>query len=232
MFSKGKDFDSALKEAQEKGYAERNPSADVDGIDACRKISILSAIAFGSLVPPEEISTEGIRNVTAADVANAKKIGAAIKLIGRAVKVGDKISACVAPMFVRETNPLAGITGVYNGILVNGNAIGDVMFYGRGAGKLPTASAVVSDIIEIAMYLGHPVRPYHVWNRLPKESILSADEIPSKFCLRFAVKPETLPESVTVITDEPSDFAIVTSEMTPAELKKKFDGNYTPYRIL
>ena len=232
MFSNGKDFDSALKEAQEKGYAERNPSADVDGIDACRKISILSAIAFGSLVPPEEISTEGIRNVTAADVANAKKIGAAIKLIGRAVKVGGKISACVAPMFVRETNPLAGITGVYNGILVNGNAIGDVMFYGRGAGKLPTASAVVSDIIEIAMYLNHPVRPYHVWSRLPKESILSADEIPSKFCLRFAVKPETLPESVTVITDEPSDFAIVTSEMTPAELKKKFDGNYTPYRIL
>ncbi len=232
MFTKGKDFDSALKEAQEKGYAERNPSADVDGIDACRKISILSAIAFGSLVPPEEISTEGIRGVTATDVANAKKIGAAIKLIGRAVKVRDKISACVAPMFVRETNPLAGITGVYNGILVNGNAIGDVMFYGRGAGKLPTASAVVSDIIEIAMYLDHPVRPYHVWSRLPKESILSGDKIPSKFCLRFDTKPETLPEGVTVITDEPSDFAIVTSEMTPAELKKKFDGNYVSYRIL
>ena len=96
MFSKGKDFDSALKEAQEKGYAERNPSADVDGIDACRKISILSAIAFGSLVQPEEISTEGIRNVTAADVVNAKKIGAAIKLIGRAVQRSETKSPPVS----------------------------------------------------------------------------------------------------------------------------------------
>lgn len=234
MITAHKDFSEALKEAQEKGYAERDPSADVDGVDTCRKISILSAIAFGSLVPPDEIKTRGIREVTATDVANAEKIGAAIKLIGRAVKVGDKITACVEPMFVRKTNPLANIGDVYNGILVNGNAIGDVMFYGRGAGKLPTASAVVSDIIEIAMYLDHPAHNFHVWGRVPKDEILPSDRLKSRFCVRFDKKPNhcLCMLDAEVITDEPGNYTVVTGEVAPLDLGITLSEKYAAYRIL
>ena len=233
MISEGADFDSALAEAQQKGYAERNPAADIDGIDTCRKISILSAIAFGRLVPPEKISTEGIRAVSLVDVANAAKLGYVVKLIGKAVRVGDKISACVSPTLVSRSNPLANINDVYNGILVNGNAIGDVMFYGRGAGKLPTASAVVSDIIDIATYLDHPVHNFHVWERLSDDEILPADELESRFYLRFASKPETLsglPEP-SVVSDETGNFAVVCGKTTLKSLRERY-GDCTIMRLL
>ena len=224
MISEGTEFDVALAEAQQKGYAERNPAADVDGIDTCRKISILSAIAFGRLVPPEKILTEGIRAVSLVDVANAAKLGYVVKLIGKAVRVGDKISACVSPTLVSRSNPLANINDVYNGILVNGNAIGDVMFYGRGAGKLPTASAVVSDIIDIATYLDHPVHNFHVWERLSDDEILPVEELESRFYLRFASKPETLsglPEP-SVVSDETDNFALVCGKTTLKSLREQF----------
>ena len=233
MISEGADFDSALAEAQQKGYAERNPAADVDGIDTCRKISILSAIAFGRLVPPEKISTEGIRAVSLVDVANAAKLGYVVKLIGKTVRVGDKISACVSPTLVSRSNPLANINDVYNGILVNGNAIGDVMFYGRGAGKLPTASAVVSDIIDIATYLDHPNHNFHVWERLSDDEILPADELESRFYLRFASKPETLsglPEP-SVVSDETDNFALVCGKTTLKSLRERY-GDCTIMRLL
>lgn len=233
MINENKDFDTALAEAQEKGYAERDPSADVDGIDTCRKIAILSAISFGKLVPPDKIKVEGIRGVTLRDVANASKLGASIKLIGKAVRVGDKVSACVSPTLVRRTNPLSGISDVYNGVLVNGNAIGDVMFYGRGAGKLPTASAVVSDIIEIAAYLDHP-NTVNAWERLSDDEILCADRLKSRWYLRFDKKPShclcTL--GAEVIEDAEDCYAVVTDEVSLLDIGITVSEKFVAMRVL
>lgn len=144
------DFSDALKLAQQLGYAERNPSADVDGHDACRKICILADLAYGKNVQPEEVHTEGISSISLRDVAYADAAGYSIKLIGRAKPEGDGLLCMVSPALLPKDSPLAGISGVFNGILVRGNAIGDVMFYGQGAGKLATASAVVADMIDVA----------------------------------------------------------------------------------
>lgn len=234
MINEGKNFEDALAEAQQKGYAEKDPSADIDGIDTCRKISILSAIAFGKLVPPELVKTEGIRNVTLKDVEIAEKLGASIKLIGRAVRVDGKICATVSPMLVKNSNPLANISDVYNGILVNGNAIGDVMFYGRGAGKLPTASAVVSDIIDIATYLNHPQHNVHVWERLTRNDVLCADHLKSKFYLRFEKKPNhcLCMLDAQVVEDSENCYAVVTKEVNPLEIGITLAEKYTAMRIL
>ena len=151
MIKAGLTFDQALKEAQANGYAEQDPTADVDGHDACRKICILAALAFGQHVYPDQVPTQGIRGVTLEDVAYADSCGYKIKLLGRAIREPEgKVCAFVAPHLVPGENPLAGVEDVFNAIAVTGNAIGDVMFYGRGAGKLPTASAVVADVIDIA----------------------------------------------------------------------------------
>ncbi len=150
MFASGAPFDVALAEAQAKGYAEADPTADVEGIDACRKIAILAALAFGKLANSDHIHTEGIRGIRAEDVAAAEKIGCSIKLLGRAVcsENGD-IFLMVAPFLVPSDCPLSSISDVYNGVLVRGNFVEDVMFYGRGAGSRPTASAVVADLDKI-----------------------------------------------------------------------------------
>lgn len=147
MFASGAPFSVALAEAQAKGYAEADPTADVEGIDACRKIAILAALAFGKLADASHIHTEGIRGIRAEDVAAAEKIGCSIKLLGRAVKneSGD-VFLMVAPFLVPSDCPLSTISDVYNGVLVRGNFVEDVMFYGRGAGARPTASAVVADL--------------------------------------------------------------------------------------
>ena len=151
MIKAGLTFDQALKEAQANGYAEQDPTADVDGHDACRKICILAALAFGQHIYPDQVPTQGIRGVTLADVAYADSCGYKIKLLGRAIREPEgKVCAFVAPHLVSCENPLAGVEDVFNAIAVTGNAVGDVMFYGRGAGKLPTASAVVADVIDIA----------------------------------------------------------------------------------
>ena len=156
MIKAGLSFEQALRKAQEKGYAERDPSADVEGQDACRKICILSAIAFGRHIYPDQVPTEGITKVTLADVDYAEGAGKKIKLLGRAIRMEDgRICAYVAPHLVDVSHPLAGVEDVFNGISVRGDAIGDVMFYGRGAGKLPTASAVVADVMDIARNMGH-----------------------------------------------------------------------------
>ena len=144
------DFSDALKLAQELGYAERNPSADVDGHDACRKICILADLAYGKNVAPEAVHTEGISSISLRDVAYADAAGYSIKLIGRAKPEGGGLLCMVSPALLPKESPLAGISGVFNGILVRGNAIGDVLFYGQGAGKLATASAVVADMIDMA----------------------------------------------------------------------------------
>ncbi|MBR2431451.1 MAG: homoserine dehydrogenase, partial [Clostridia bacterium] len=151
MKNEGSDFEDVLKEAQRLGYAEADPSADVDGIDAARKIAILGAMASGKLADPKKIPTKGIREVTAEDTEIAKEMGYAIKLIGHYEKTDcGRLSLSVAPRFVPFSNPISGIDDVFNGIMVRGNMLGDAMFYGRGAGKLPTASAVCADIIDAA----------------------------------------------------------------------------------
>ena len=150
MSKEGADFETALKEAQDLGYAERNPEADVEGYDACRKIAILASLAFGLNVDYEDIYTEGITKITDKDFLYANKMGLSIKLFGKTKKHEDKIFAMVAPYMIDDNHPLYSVNGVFNGILVKGNVLGDVMFYGQGAGKLATASAVISDVIECA----------------------------------------------------------------------------------
>lgn len=141
-------FDEALKLAQELGYAEKDPTADIEGHDACRKICILASLCYGKHVYPDSVHTEGITKLTLEDVAYAEDWGGVIKLIGRAKKLENgMVSAMVSPAFIPNDSQLASINDVFNGILVRGNATGDVVFYGKGAGKLPTASAVVSDMI-------------------------------------------------------------------------------------
>ena len=154
MISDGMTFDDALFLAQRNGYAERDPSADVDGIDACRKICILAALCFGKHVYPESVYTEGIRKIDLADVEYARSWGGVIKLIARAKLLEDgRVSVMVSPAFVRVHSQLATVDDVFNAILVRGDAIGDVVFYGKGAGKMPTASAVVADVIDCAKHM-------------------------------------------------------------------------------
>jgi len=141
-------FADALKMAQDLGYAEKDPTADVEGLDAGRKICILASLAFGQHVYPESVRTEGITKITQEDVAYGEGIGRVVKLLGQTRKVNGKCITVVAPALISRDNPLASVEDVFNGILVRGNAAGDVFFIGRGAGKLPTASAVVGDVID------------------------------------------------------------------------------------
>lgn len=153
MIRDGMGFDEALKIAQDLGYAERDPSADVDGHDTCRKICILASLAFGKHVYPENVHTEGITKITLEDVNYCDSCDSKIKLIGCAKREADgEISIGVFPAVIKDDSQLAGVNDVFNAILVRGDATGDVVFYGKGAGKLPTASAVVSDIVSAAKH--------------------------------------------------------------------------------
>ena len=148
------DFDEALAEAQAKGYAEQNPSADIDGIDACRKIAILGSITLGQYINSDDIYCEGISKVRVSDMGYAADLGCKVKLVGRLKMNGEgQADMIVAPMLLPATHPLAMADDVFNAIMVEGNALGEAMFYGRGAGKMPTASAVVADVIECVMHL-------------------------------------------------------------------------------
>ncbi|MBE6704342.1 MAG: homoserine dehydrogenase [Ruminococcaceae bacterium] len=149
MFAEGWSFEDALAKAQELGYAERNPAADVEGLDTCRKISILASLAYGKAIDPAKVHCEGITAITAADVAAAEEFDYRIKLLGRCADVNGKVYAITAPFLVPDEASIANIDDVYNGISVMGNAVGDVMFYGRGAGALPTASAVMADVLDV-----------------------------------------------------------------------------------
>ncbi len=169
------DFDSALSLAQEMGFAEKNPAADIEGHDACRKICILAALAFGKHVYPEQVSTNGITNITLTDVEYADSFDCAIKLIGSAKKIDNgKITASVKPMLVSRSHILSDVDGVFNAIMVTGDAVGDVMFYGKGAGKLPTASAVVADVIDCAKHIH--ARKYVDWEDGSADYVVIPDE--------------------------------------------------------
>lgn len=161
MANEGAALEPVLRDAQANGYAEADPTADIAGHDAARKIVILAALAFGKVLDSDKIHVEGICGVESEDVALADELGMSIKLIGHTCLDDGKILAMVSPRMVPRDNPLYSVSDVFNGILVEGNLLGRAMFYGRGAGKLPTASAVASDIIDIAANLGKPSRPLH-----------------------------------------------------------------------
>lgn len=183
MISEGVSFADALKKAQELGFAEQNPTADVDGHDASRKICILSDLCFGRHIMPEEVPTEGIRGVSLEDVEYARRIGYKIKLLGRALRTGDDtITAYVAPHFVSKDNLLSNVDGVMNGIVVHGNAIGEAMFYGPGAGKRPTASAVVADVIDAVKH--EAARKYLQWEESKAGYVSAADDLKSRWYIR------------------------------------------------
>ena len=189
MINEGMTFEAALKIAQELGYAERDPSADVEGKDACRKICILASLCFGNHVYPDEVYTEGITKIALADVEYAKAWGGVIKLIGRATRYGDgKISAMVSPAFIRCSSQLAGVDDVFNAILVRGDAIGDVVFYGRGAGKLPTASAVVADVVDCARHSAS--RKVFGWEDSIADYVVNYKDIKHPFFVRASFKDE------------------------------------------
>lgn len=187
MEHEGADFNDVLKDAQEKGYAERNPEADIEGYDACRKIAILSSLAFGNTVYYENVYTEGITKITTDDFAYMKQIHATIKLLGMSKEVDGKYFAMVAPFVISDESPLYSVNGVMNAIQVTGNAVGDTMYYGAGAGKLPTASAVVSDVMDCAKHTGIFL-PCN-WEA-PKLPLSSLDDAKRKFFVRVEGKEE------------------------------------------
>lgn len=182
MVEENIDFDVALKQAQELGYAESNPDADIKGFDTCRKICILSSLAYKEDINPDDISVKGIETLTLNDIKKADEKGYAVKLIGYSKKDEDgNISICVCPCAIKKNNPLANVTDVYNAILVNGDMVGNVMFYGKGAGKFPTASAVCSDIIECVNNKTNKeiiLREYRTYIAKPEFEILEGTRFP------------------------------------------------------
>lgn len=183
MISEKMPFDDALKMAQSLGYAERDPSADVDGHDACRKICILASLAFGKHVYPRNVHTEGITGITPEDVMYCNDFGGSVKLIGWASRRKGKAAVMVCPAFISDKSQLSGVNDVFNAILVRGDAVGDVMFYGRGAGKLPTASAVVSDIIIAAKMKDNSKSLY--WEDSDGDSVADHKALENRFYVRL-----------------------------------------------
>lgn len=207
------DFDNALALAQQLGYAERNPAADIEGHDACRKICILASLAFGKHVYPHQVHTEGITALTTDDVRYADALNCVIKLVGRVRQQGDKLHCLVAPMLIPKSSLLADVNDVFNGIMVRGNAIGDVVFYGRGAGKLPTASAVVADIIDEVKHLN--ARKYLFWERGEPDYVLDSQTDAYAFLLRFSATDKQA--LLNRLHDALGDVAVVTCPEAPDE---------------
>ena len=219
MFYDGADYNEVLKEAQDNGYAERNPEADVEGYDACRKIAILSSIISGKYVDFEEIYTEGITRMTVRDILYAKKMGMTIKLLASAKREDDCVSAIVAPFLLLPSHPLYNIDGVFNSVFVKGNMLGDAMFYGSGAGKLPTASAVVGDIVDVVKNKGRNVMASWTEEKL---ELKSKGDTKCKFFVRMSGDKEELllkveaafgPVTVITLKDVTDEFGFVTGRI-------------------
>lgn len=225
MSDEGLDFDSVLKDPQDKGYAERNPEADVEGYDACRKIAILSSLAFGRQVDYEDIYTEGITKITAEDIKYAKAMGRSIKLLASSKKVNDSFYAMVAPCMVPTSHPLYSVNNVFNAIFAHGNVLGDVMFYGSGAGKLPTASAVVADVVDAAKHLQRNIMTFWSSKKLELTDIKNANR---RFFVRVAGDNGKITEiestfgKVNIVDAGISgELGFVTEVMTEAEFAAK-----------
>lgn len=225
MDMEGSRFESVLKEAQEKGYAEADPTADVEGYDACRKIAILSSLAYGKFLNYEKIHTEGITRITPEDMEYAKVMGMSIKLLATSRKLSeDSYYAVVAPFLVGKNNPLYSVNDVYNGIFVHGNVLGDAMFYGSGAGKLPTASAVVADVVDEAKHL-HENMP-NEWNDQPLP-LADPDQVSGRFFVRVQTTDLSLIRSVFGTIEQiqvpkaEGETGFVTAQMTLGQYKAK-----------
>ena len=225
MSTEGSDFDAVLKEAQEKGYAEADPTADVEGYDACRKIAILSSLAYGKFLNYENIYTEGITKITPVDMAYAADLGMSVKLLATSRKIGnDSFYAMVAPFLVGKESPLYSVNDVFNAVFVHGNVLGDAMFYGSGAGKLPTASAVVADIVDEAKHLHRNIMTN--WTSRPLELMDLAD-VEGRFFVRVKEATVTQVEEIfgnvqiVNLKQFPGEFAFITSEMKQGEYEEK-----------
>ena len=230
MIEKGMSFDEALKIAQEKGYAEKDPTADVEGHDACRKVCILASLAFGKHVYPNQVETEGITNITLEDVSYIENAGGVIKLLGQIKYINDnEIAAFVSPAVVYNGSQLASVKDVFNAILVRGDAVGDVCFYGPGAGKLPTASAVVADIIDCAKHSER--KKIFGWGAGAEDYVVDYKErIEMPFYVRAKATPAEINAKFSDVKflsrkGQPSDeVAFITDIMTENKLNKKLDG--------
>ncbi|MCI5806433.1 MAG: homoserine dehydrogenase [Clostridium sp.] len=242
MAEKGAAFEDVLKVAQEKGYAERNPEADVEGYDACRKIAILTSLVAGEQVDYEDIHTEGITKITETDFKYAKAMKASIKLLGMSKKVDGTFYSIVAPFMIGQEHPLIGVNGVFNGIFVHGNVLDDVMFYGRGAGKLPTASAVVSDVVDAVKHMHTNIMT--IWEER-KSNLGKFEDCENKFFVRmkdkgldddqmFGIKDafgDVLYVKAPGVTDE---LAFVTNRMREKDFADhiaKFEDVYSVIRV-
>ena len=226
-------FDDALALAQKLGYAERDPSADVEGIDACRKICILASLAFGSHVYPDSVHTEGITAITKEDVGYAGAWGSVIKLIGEVKKLENgRVHIQVAPMFISRESQLANVDDVFNGILVRGDATGDVVFYGKGAGKLPTASAVVADVIDCVRHLKSD-RKILYWEDAKPDYVQPWEDTPQDVFVRvsgsgesdtlFDLVQQVFPNAVRLIRrdEETGEAGFTLSQISEKELRGK-----------
>ena len=228
MDREGSDFADALAQAQANGYAERNPEADIKGYDACRKIAILSSLAFGRTVNYQDIYTEGITEITAADIKYAREMGYAIKLLASSRKVGEgKFYAMVSPMLVSSNSPLFSVNGVFNAIFIHGNVLGDAMFYGSGAGKLPTASAVVADVVDCAKHLHRNIMMSWSSKTL---SLMKIDDVEGIYFVRVAGTPSEKMEDVRALFGQvdpitipsvPGEFAFLTGCLSETQFAEK-----------
>lgn len=224
MITNGVSFEDALRQAQENGYAEKDPTADIEGHDACRKICILADLAFGDKFDPNMASCEGITKITLDDVACADKIGCKIKLVGRAVRCEDGTAyAFVAPHLVVKDHMLASVEDVFNAVMVEGNATGDVMFYGKGAGKLATASAVVADMLDCAFHKDN--RRSIFWGDGSKGLLRSVDTYKCTWYVRFEGDSKAVESILPVasVTTVGNEVVAVTEEIATAEIKEKLE---------
>lgn len=222
MTDEGADFDEVLKDAQAKGYAEKDPTADIEGHDPCRKIAILTSLVAGKQIDFEDIHCEGITKITAVDIKYAKAMNRSIKLLASSKKVGDSYSCMVAPYMLKSTHPLCGVNGVFNGIFVRGNVLGDAMFYGSGAGKLPTASAVVADVVDMVKHQHTNI--YIDWSQEKLEIVDYKDSVNAFFVRTSSDKAavEAAFGNVEYVENvEAGEIGFVTGEMTEAEFEEK-----------
>ena len=222
MTDEGADFDEVLKDAQANGYAEKDPTADIEGHDPCRKIAILTSLVAGKQIDFEDIHCEGITKITAVDIKYAKAMNRSIKLLASSKKVGDSYSCLVAPYMLKSTHPLCGVNGVFNGIFVRGNVLGDAMFYGSGAGKLPTASAVVADVVDMVKHQHTNI--YIDWSQEKLEIVDYKDSVNAFFVRTSSDKAavEAAFGNVEYVENvEAGEIGFVTGEMTEAEFEEK-----------
>ena len=234
MSEAGMDYDAALRNAQELGFAERNPSADVEGFDSCRKIALLASMATHSVVNFKEVPTEGIVHITVADMELAERLGYGLRLLGTFRRENFRMFARVCPMLVRADHPLYAVKGAMNAVFVQGSKMGDLMFYGQGAGKYPTASAVTADLISCVRHPEGGEIPFTLSETL---HLTDASMDRSRWFVRFSANPgkkvrDALGKEGKAVSSAENGFAFITGELTGQEVREKAgEGLLAAYRL-